>query len=51
MATGMSAASALIHLNPSERGCVRHFISTVAEQLDDNLVEIWLFGSAARGDM
>lgn len=32
-------------------GCVRRYISLLAERLGDNLIELWLFGSAARGDM
>jgi predicted nucleotidyltransferase len=38
------------HLSAVERACVERYIAGVAERLDD-LEEVWLFGSAARGDM
>lgn len=41
----------LEHLSEPERRCVRSYIATLADRLGDDLVEVWLFGSAARGDM
>jgi predicted nucleotidyltransferase len=41
----------LKHLNATEQDCVRRYVSFLCEQLGDNLVEVHLFGSAARGDM
>lgn len=46
-----AADQALIHLNETERQCVLRYISLLREQLAENLLEVWLFGSAARGDM
>jgi predicted nucleotidyltransferase len=42
---------ALVHLNDRERDCVRRYVTLLAEQLVANLVQVRLFGSAARGDM
>jgi predicted nucleotidyltransferase len=42
---------ALVHLNETERDCVLRYVSLLAERLGENLLQIWLFGSAARGDM
>lgn len=38
-------------LSTEEKSCVRRYIDTLAEHLGADLREIWLFGSAARGDM
>jgi predicted nucleotidyltransferase len=38
------------HLSAVERGCLERYVVGVAERLAD-LDEVWLFGSAARGDM
>jgi hypothetical protein len=40
-----------VHLNEIERDCVLRYGSLLAERLGENLVQIWLFGSAARDDM
>ena len=47
----MDARRALVHLNETERDCVLRYGSLLAERLGENLVQIWLFGSAARDDM
>ena len=47
----MNAGRALAHLNETERACVLRYGSLLAKRLGENLVQIWLFGSAARGDM
>ena len=47
----MDAKRALVHLNETERDCVLRYVSILAERLGENLVQIWLFGSTARGDM
>ncbi len=41
----------LEHLNGRERDCLQRFFELVRERLGTALVEVWLFGSAARGDM
>jgi predicted nucleotidyltransferase len=38
------------HLNAVERGCLERYVVGATERLAD-LDEVWLFGSAARGDM
>lgn len=47
----MDSYDALRHLNASERRCVRGYLALIQKQLGANLLEVWLFGSAARGDM
>lgn len=47
----MVDTSTLQHLDARERDCLQRYVTTVAEQLGANLVQVWLFGSAARGDM
>ena len=47
----MDARRALVHLSETERDCTLRYVSLLAERLGENLVQIWLFGSAARGDM
>jgi predicted nucleotidyltransferase len=44
-------ANPLRHLNATEQDCVRRYVALLRERLGDNLVEVRLFGSAARGDM
>ena len=41
----------LKHLTTGERGSVRRYLDLVAARLTTGLVQIWLYGSAARGDM
>jgi predicted nucleotidyltransferase len=41
----------LVHLSQAERACLLRYLSLLVEQLGDNLFEVWLCGSAARGDM
>lgn len=41
----------LRHLDETERDCVARFVELLAARLGANLVEVRLFGSAARGDM
>ncbi len=41
----------LQHLNDQERDCLHRFFGVLRERLGAALVEVWLFGSAARGDM
>ena len=41
----------LKHLSETERGCVLDYLEFLRERLAGNLIEIRLFGSAARGDM
>ncbi len=38
------------HLSALERGCLERYVAGLAEALPD-LEQVWLFGSAARGDM
>lgn len=45
------AANPLDGLSKEEQSCVRRYIDTLAEHLAEDLREVWLFGSAARGDM
>lgn len=39
------------HLTEVEKDCLRRYLSTLTERLGSNLVEVWLYGSVARGDM
>jgi hypothetical protein len=41
----------LRHLNATEQDCVRRYGDGLRAQLGDNLGAVYLFGSAARGDM
>ena len=41
----------LEHLSETERGCVRRYLELIKERLGEDLTQIWLFGSSARGDM
>jgi len=43
--------NALVHLNETERDCVLQYLSLLIDQMAETLQEVWLFGSAARGDM
>ncbi len=45
------AGGALRHLSAPERAAVRRFVALLIERLGRNVVEVQLFGSAARGDM
>jgi predicted nucleotidyltransferase len=47
----MEPETALEHLAPNERACGQRFLAMLAERLGVNLLEVWLYGSAARGDM
>jgi len=47
----VGASQALIHLSETERDCVLRYLSLLGERLGVNLVQVWLYGSAARGDM
>lgn len=47
----MDAKQISAHFSETERDCVLRFISILAERLGKNLVQIWLFGSTARGDV
>ncbi|HUI28421.1 MAG TPA: nucleotidyltransferase domain-containing protein [Candidatus Kryptonia bacterium] len=47
----MSSDEPLVHLDEIERRCVQRYIASLTSRLRGNLVEVWLFGSAARGDM
>lgn len=47
----MDARQTLAYLSETERDCVLRYVSLLAERLGENLVQIWLYGSAARGDM
>jgi predicted nucleotidyltransferase len=38
-------------LTTIERDCIYRFVGKLSEQLGDKLAEVWLFGSAARGEM
>jgi predicted nucleotidyltransferase len=38
-------------LNDPERECLARFCALLHERLGERLVEVWMFGSAARGDM
>jgi predicted nucleotidyltransferase len=38
-------------LTTLERDCVDRYVATLCDELGDKLEEVWLFGSAARGDM
>jgi predicted nucleotidyltransferase len=46
-----NSEDALVHLDDTARVCVRRYLSLLVSQLGENLTEVWLFGSAARGDM
>ena len=46
----MSAHGTLSHLDEAERECVLRYLSLLAQHLGGNLVQVWLCGSAARGD-
>ena len=37
-------------LIPKERACVQRYLDLIEKRLGENLKQIWLFGSAARGD-
>ncbi len=41
----------LRHLNAQERDCLQRYCAVLRERLGATLIEVWLFGSAARGDM
>lgn len=47
----MDARRTLAYLSETERDGVLRYVSLLAERLGENLVQIWLYGSAARGDM
>jgi predicted nucleotidyltransferase len=38
------------HLSELERDCLVRYLSVVREELGEELVAVWLFGSAARGN-
>ena len=38
------------HLSELERDCLGRYLSVLQDKLGDELVAVWLFGSAARGD-
>lgn len=38
-------------LAASERDCVGRYVESLSQKLGGRLEEVWLFGSAARGDM
>jgi hypothetical protein len=40
-----------VRLTTIERDCVDRFVGGLSEQLGHKLEEVWLFGSAARGEM
>ncbi len=42
---------ALKHLTETERDCVVEYLSLLKDRLAGDLEQVWLFGSAARGDM
>ena len=39
------------HFTSSERSCLERFLDTLRSVLGSELLEVWLFGSFARGDM
>ena len=41
----------LKYLNESEQNCVLRYLTLLSDTLEDNLHEVWLYGSCARGDM
>jgi predicted nucleotidyltransferase len=41
----------LVHLRPVERSCLLRFLALLEKSLGGGLRQVWLFGSAARGDM
>ena len=47
----MDTERALACLSSSERDCLSRYISVLSERLGSDLIRIWLFGSAARGEM
>ncbi len=47
----MQAKQPLQHLSAAEQQCARAYVRQLVERLGDNLLQIWLYGSAARGDM
>lgn len=42
---------ALKYLTETERKCVLRYLTLLSDALEDNLCEVWLYGSYARGDM
>lgn len=44
-------AAPLDGLSVEEQSCVRRYVDTLLHRLGDDLSQVWLFGSAARGDM
>ena len=38
------------HLSELERDCLDRYLSVLQDELGDELVAVWLFGSGARGD-
>lgn len=44
-------ADPLERLSAEEATCVRRYVGILADVLGSDLSEVWLFGSAARGDM
>lgn len=47
----MRAKQPLRHLDATERECALAYVRRLAGRLGDNLLQIWLYGSAARGDL
>ena len=47
----MKPSAALRHLDRAQQECVSQYVALLAERLGEELLEVWLFGSAARGDM
>ncbi len=47
----MESAAPLSHLNATERECALTYVRQLTDRLGDNLLQVWLYGSAARGDM
>ncbi|MGH2375347.1 MAG: nucleotidyltransferase domain-containing protein [bacterium] len=45
------AIRARLHLTATEVDCIDRYVAFAIDRLAGNLVEVWLFGSAARGDM
>ncbi len=43
--------NSLDHLSARERDCLQRYFAVLSNHLGSNFIEVWLFGSAARGDM
>ena len=50
MDTQLDSALSSATLSPAERRTVRRFVDVVRDELGDDLLAVWLYGSRARGE-